>query len=39
MQPQAREEILQAMREECPEGYQDFVRNYFRELARLKPAE
>ena len=33
MQPRVREQLLQAMRDEGPEGYQPFIRQYFRRLA------
>ena len=33
MQPRVREQLLQAMRDEGPEGYQTFIRQYFRRLA------
>jgi len=36
MQPQQREELLQGMREQAPEGYQPFVQAYFRKLARVR---
>jgi len=36
MQPQQREELLQGMREQAPEGYQRFVQAYFRRLARVR---
>jgi len=36
MQPQQREELLQGMREQAPEGYQRFVQAYFRTLARVR---
>jgi hypothetical protein len=34
MQPKAREELLQGLREEGPEGYRQFIRDYFRRLTR-----
>ncbi len=36
MQPRMREELLQGLREEGPEGYEKFVRNYFKRLAKVK---
>ncbi len=36
MQPQIREELLQGLREEGPEGYRAFIRNYFKRLAEVK---
>lgn len=32
MQPRVREELLQSLREEGPEGYQRFIRGYFKRL-------
>ncbi|MFM8581272.1 MAG: hypothetical protein ACKOFW_07195, partial [Planctomycetaceae bacterium] len=36
MQPKMREELLQGLREEGPQGYQKFIRNYYQRLARVK---
>src|SRR5262249_34979577 len=36
MQPKLREELLQGMREEGPEGYQKFIQDYFRRLSKEK---
>jgi hypothetical protein len=36
MQPKQREEILQGMQEEGPEGYRAFIRDYFQRLSRSK---
>jgi len=36
MQPKLREELLQGLREEGPQGYQKFIRNYYQRLARVK---
>lgn len=36
MQPRMREELLQGLREEGPEGYQKIIRTYFERLARVK---
>ncbi len=38
MQPQVREELLQGLREEGPEGYRTFIRDYFKRLSRVKGA-
>jgi hypothetical protein len=38
MQPQMREELLQGLREEGPEGYQSFIRDYFKRLTQVKGA-
>jgi hypothetical protein len=35
MQPRVREEILQGMREEGPEGYRAFIREYFQRLTEV----
>jgi hypothetical protein len=35
MQPRVREELLQGLKEEGPDGYQKFIRNYFQRLARV----
>ncbi|MBI5761558.1 MAG: hypothetical protein HZA46_23860 [Planctomycetales bacterium] len=36
MQPRMREDLLQGLREEGPDGYQKFVRNYYKRLAKVK---
>ena len=36
MQPRMREEMLQGLKEEGPDGYQKFIRNYFQRLAKVK---
>ncbi|MCY2968235.1 MAG: hypothetical protein NT069_32165 [Planctomycetota bacterium] len=36
MQPRMREELLQGLREEGPDGYQKFIRNYYQRLAKVK---
>jgi hypothetical protein len=36
MQPQIREELLEGLREEGPEGYKTFIRNYFKRLTEVK---
>ena len=36
MQPRIREELLQGMREEGPEGYRAFIRDYFRRLTKVQ---
>lgn len=36
MQPQMREDLLQGLREEGPEGYRAFIRDYFQRLTRVK---
>ena len=36
MQPKQREELLQGMREEGPEGYHRFIQDYFKRLARIR---
>jgi hypothetical protein len=36
MQPRMREELLQGLKEEGPDGYQKFIRNYFQRLAKVK---
>jgi len=38
MQPQVREELLQGLREEGPEGYRVFIRDYFKRLTQVKGA-
>jgi hypothetical protein len=35
MQPRVREELLQGMREEGPEGYRQFIREYFQRLTEV----
>ena len=39
MQPRVREELLQGLREEGPEGYRRFIRDYFRRLTKVKATE
>jgi hypothetical protein len=39
MQPQLREELLQSMREEGPEGYRKFIQDYFKRLTEVKPTK
>ena len=34
--PRIREELLQGLREQGPEGYQQFIRNYYQRLAKVK---
>ena len=36
MQPQLREELLQGMREQGPEGYRKFIQDYFQRLSTAK---
>ena len=36
MQPQLREELLQGMREQGPEGYGPFIQNYFKRLTEVR---
>ena len=36
MQPRVREELLQGLREQGPEGYRKFIREYFRRLTKVK---
>jgi hypothetical protein len=36
MQPKLREELLQGMREEGPEGYRPFIQDYFKRLTEVK---
>ncbi|MEO1995522.1 MAG: hypothetical protein ABGZ17_09630, partial [Planctomycetaceae bacterium] len=36
LQPKVREELLQGLREEGPEGYRRFIRDYFRRLTKVK---
>jgi hypothetical protein len=38
MPPKVREELLQGLREEGPEGYRAFIRDYFQRLAKVKGA-
>ena len=38
MQPRVREELLQGMRERGPEGYQQFIREYFQRLSEVNEA-
>ena len=38
MQPQLREELLQGMREQGPEGYRKFIQDYFQRLSTAKGA-
>jgi hypothetical protein len=35
LQPQIREELLQGLREEGPEGYKTFIRTYFKRLSEV----
>ncbi len=35
MQPRVREELLQGMREQGPEGYRQFIREYFQRLSKV----
>jgi hypothetical protein len=37
LQPRLREELLQGMREQGPEGYAPFIQDYFRRLTEAKP--
>jgi len=39
MQPQEREELLQGLREEGPEGYRRFIKDYFRRLTEVQAAQ
>lgn len=39
LQPKVREELLQGLREEGPEGYRRFIRDYFRRLTKVKATE
>ncbi len=39
MQPKVREELLQGLREEGPEGYRRFIRDYFRRLTKVRATE
>lgn len=36
MQPRLREELLQGMREQGPEGYRKFIQDYFKRLTEVK---
>jgi hypothetical protein len=36
MQPKEREELLQGLREEGPEAYRGFIRDYFKKLSRAR---
>ena len=36
LQPQIREELMQGLKEEGPEGYKTFIRNYFKRLTEVK---
>ncbi|HEV7224674.1 MAG TPA: hypothetical protein VGN42_18330 [Pirellulales bacterium] len=36
MQPQLREELLQGMREQGPDGYRKFIQDYFQRLSTVK---
>jgi hypothetical protein len=36
MQPRMREELLQGMREQGPEGYRKFIQDYFKRLSTVK---
>ncbi|HCN06286.1 MAG TPA: hypothetical protein DIT01_00015 [Lentisphaeria bacterium] len=36
MQPRQREQMLQGLREEGPEGYRSFIRDYFQRLTRVQ---
>ncbi|HUY36541.1 MAG TPA: hypothetical protein VMV69_27645 [Pirellulales bacterium] len=36
MQPKMREELLQGMREQGPEGYRKFIQDYFKRLSTVK---
>jgi len=39
MQPKVREELLQGLRGEGPEGYRQFIKDYFRRLTEVQAAE
>ena len=39
MQPKEREELLQGLREEGPEGYRRFIKDYFRRLSEVQATE
>ena len=36
MQPREREDLLQGLKEEGPEGYRAFIRDYFRRLTKVQ---
>ena len=36
LQPRVREELLQGMREQGPEGYRKFIQDYFQRLTKVK---
>ena len=36
MQPREREDLLQGLKEEGPEGYRKFIRDYFRRLTKVQ---
>lgn len=36
MQPREREDLLQGLKEEGPEGYRNFIRDYFRRLTKVQ---
>jgi hypothetical protein len=37
LQPQLREELLQSLREEGPEGYRQLIEDYFKRLTEVAP--
>ncbi|MFV1967893.1 MAG: hypothetical protein ACC628_20875 [Pirellulaceae bacterium] len=39
MQPKAREALLQGLREEGPEGYRQFIKDYFRRLTEIQATD
>ncbi|MDP7741711.1 MAG: hypothetical protein QGF67_09740 [Lentisphaeria bacterium] len=39
MQPRQREQMLQGLREEGPEGYRSFIRDYFQRLTRVQAGQ
>jgi len=39
MPPRVREELLQGMKEEGPEGYRKFIQEYFKKLTEVKEAK
>jgi hypothetical protein len=39
MQPREREELLQGLREDGPEGYREFIRDYFQRLTKVHGAD
>ena len=39
MQPRQREHLLQGLREEGPEGYRSFIRDYFQRLTRVQTGQ